>query len=137
MPPGSERPHDGDTLIGRTLNYCCRQVIARARYAAAQIISGNDDKLIVVVGPCSIHSTEQAIAYAKLLKEAMPRWDNLLIIMRSYFEKPRTNVGCQFAEHHVRTPASDTDPTACVTRRERHVVAYSPVSSLLTALSQV
>lgn len=70
-----------------------QDVIARARYAAARIIAGHDDRLVVIVGPCSIHSTEQAMTYAKLLKEAMPKWDGLLIIMRSYFEKPRTNVG--------------------------------------------
>ncbi|KAH7106445.1 3-deoxy-7-phosphoheptulonate synthase [Auriculariales sp. MPI-PUGE-AT-0066] len=71
-----------------------QEVIARARYEAAQILSGHDDRLIVVVGPCSIHSIEQALAYAKLLKAAASKWDGLLIIMRSYFEKPRTNVGC-------------------------------------------
>jgi 3-deoxy-7-phosphoheptulonate synthase len=40
--------------------------------------------VIVVVGPCSIHSPEQAVAYARLLKAKMSNWANLLIIMRSY-----------------------------------------------------
>ncbi|KZT23057.1 3-deoxy-7-phosphoheptulonate synthase [Neolentinus lepideus HHB14362 ss-1] len=69
------------------------ETITRARYAAARIIAGRDDRLIVVVGPCSIHSTEQAIEYAKLLKAKLDSWPNLLIIMRAYFEKPRTTVG--------------------------------------------
>ncbi|THH31388.1 hypothetical protein EUX98_g2805 [Antrodiella citrinella] len=67
--------------------------IAAARFAAARICAGHDDRLLVIVGPCSIHSTEQAITYAKLLKEKMPQWGNLLIVMRAYFEKPRTTVG--------------------------------------------
>ncbi|KIJ44387.1 hypothetical protein M422DRAFT_100461, partial [Sphaerobolus stellatus SS14] len=70
-----------------------RQTIARARYEAARIIAGADDRVLVVVGPCSIHSPELALEYARLLKERMPDWPNLLIVMRSYFEKPRTTVG--------------------------------------------
>lgn len=58
--------------------------IASARFAAARINAGNDDRLIVVVGPCSIHSTAQAIEYARLLKQKMPEWPNLLIVMRAY-----------------------------------------------------
>ncbi|KAI0759086.1 3-deoxy-7-phosphoheptulonate synthase [Fomes fomentarius] len=67
--------------------------IASARFAAARILAGHDDRLVVVVGPCSIHSPEQAIEYAELLKSKMAEWNNLLIIMRAYFEKPRTTVG--------------------------------------------
>ncbi|KIJ53212.1 hypothetical protein M422DRAFT_155409 [Sphaerobolus stellatus SS14] len=70
-----------------------QQTIARARYEAARVIKGADDRLLVVVGPCSIHSPEQALEYAHLLKEKMADFPNLLIIMRSYFEKPRTTVG--------------------------------------------
>ncbi|THH00795.1 hypothetical protein EW026_g1810 [Hermanssonia centrifuga] len=67
--------------------------IAAARFGAARILAGQDDRVIVVVGPCSIHSTEQALEYAHLLKEKLSTWPNLLIIMRAYFEKPRTTVG--------------------------------------------
>jgi 3-deoxy-7-phosphoheptulonate synthase len=69
------------------------RTIASARFNAARIVAGHDDRVLVIVGPCSIHSPEQALAYAKLLKEKIPTWPNLLIIMRSYFEKPRTTVG--------------------------------------------
>lgn len=70
-----------------------RQTIATARHGAAGILAGEDDRLLVVVGPCSIHSPEQAIEYAKLLKAKIASWPNLLIVMRAYFEKPRTTVG--------------------------------------------
>ncbi|EPQ55811.1 3-deoxy-7-phosphoheptulonate synthase [Gloeophyllum trabeum ATCC 11539] len=69
------------------------ETIARARYTAARIIAGRDDRLIVVVGPCSIHCTNQAIDYATRLKSKLADWPNLHIIMRAYFEKPRTTVG--------------------------------------------
>jgi 3-deoxy-7-phosphoheptulonate synthase len=55
-----------------------------ARYHAARILAGQDDRLLVIVGPCSIHSAEQALDYARLLKEKIQSWSNLLIIMRAY-----------------------------------------------------
>lgn len=61
-----------------------QRVIASARYNAAKIIAGRDDRLVVIVGPCSIHSPAQAMEYAKLLKSKIPTWPDLLIIMRSY-----------------------------------------------------
>ncbi|KAF9460471.1 3-deoxy-7-phosphoheptulonate synthase [Collybia nuda] len=70
-----------------------QRTIASARYNAARILAGHDDRVLVVVGPCSIHSPEQAIEYANLLKSKLAEWPNLLIIMRAYFEKPRTTVG--------------------------------------------
>ncbi|KAF8064116.1 hypothetical protein FPV67DRAFT_1420336 [Lyophyllum atratum] len=70
-----------------------QKTIASARYNAARILAGHDDRVLVVVGPCSIHSPEQAMEYANLLKSKLASWPNLLIIMRAYFEKPRTTVG--------------------------------------------
>ncbi|KAH0579753.1 hypothetical protein H2248_002590 [Termitomyces sp. 'cryptogamus'] len=61
-----------------------QKTIASARYNAAQILAGRDDRVLVVVGPCSIHSPEQAIEYANLLKSKLESWPNLLIIMRAY-----------------------------------------------------
>ncbi|KAF9074538.1 hypothetical protein BDP27DRAFT_1390649 [Rhodocollybia butyracea] len=55
-----------------------------ASHRAAKILSGHDDRILVIVGPCSIHSPEQALEYARLLKAKMPNWPNLLIIMRAY-----------------------------------------------------
>jgi 3-deoxy-7-phosphoheptulonate synthase len=61
-----------------------QKTTAYARFAASQILAGQDDRVIVVVGPCSIHDPAQAIEYAKLLKNKIPEWGNLLIIMRAY-----------------------------------------------------
>lgn len=69
-------------------------VVAHARTKADAILRGNDDRLLVVVGPCSIHDPEAAMEYAQMLKiEAVRLKDDLQIIMRVYFEKPRTTVG--------------------------------------------
>ncbi|KAF8966946.1 3-deoxy-7-phosphoheptulonate synthase [Flammula alnicola] len=70
-----------------------KRTIASARYNAARILAGQDDRLLVVVGPCSIHSPQQAMEYAHLLKSKMAEWPHLVIVMRAYFEKPRTTVG--------------------------------------------
>lgn len=70
-----------------------QRIIASARYSAAKILAGRDDRVLVIVGPCSIHSPTLAVEYAKLLKAKIPTWPNLLIVMRAYFEKPRTTVG--------------------------------------------
>lgn len=68
--------------------------IASARKTAANIIRGKDDRLLVVIGPCSIHDPEAAYEYAlKLKKTAEALTDVLFIVMRVYFEKPRTTVG--------------------------------------------
>ena len=70
------------------------QTVQRAREEAENIIKLKDDRLLVIVGPCSIHDTKAAKEYANLLKEFMPKVKNdLQIIMRVYFEKPRTTVG--------------------------------------------
>lgn len=64
------------------------------RGAIQEILDGNDHRLVVVVGPCSIHDTVAALEYAKLLKELSDEvGDTLLLVMRAYFEKPRTTVG--------------------------------------------
>jgi len=70
------------------------ELIATSRTGIAAIFKGQSDKLAVVVGPCSIHDPEAALEYAwKLKAEADRLHEDLLIIMRVYFEKPRTTVG--------------------------------------------
>jgi len=65
-----------------------------ARSAIHRILYGADDRLLVVIGPCSIHDADAALEYARKLKaEAERLQDDLLIVMRVYFEKPRTTVG--------------------------------------------
>lgn len=68
--------------------------INQARTAAKNIIHGEDTRLLVVVGPCSIHDPQAALEYASRLKDCIARYSNeLFIIMRVYFEKPRTVIG--------------------------------------------
>ena len=69
-------------------------VAANARTALHRILHGQDDRLMVVIGPCSIHDTKAAMEYAqRLVKERARFAGDLEIIMRVYFEKPRTTVG--------------------------------------------
>ena len=68
--------------------------VAESRDAINEIIFGNDRRLLVVIGPCSIHDLEAGREYAeKLAKLAKEVDDRMLIVMRVYFEKPRTTVG--------------------------------------------
>ncbi|HEC20777.1 MAG TPA: 3-deoxy-7-phosphoheptulonate synthase [Gammaproteobacteria bacterium] len=70
------------------------ETIATTRQAVHHILHGEDDRLLVVIGPCSIHDPEAALEYARRLKTLRDELaDDLLIIMRVYFEKPRTTVG--------------------------------------------
>ncbi|WP_299066367.1 3-deoxy-7-phosphoheptulonate synthase AroG [Accumulibacter sp.] len=65
-----------------------------ARQNIHRILHGADNRLLVVVGPCSIHDVDSAVEYAARLQKEVPRFENdLLIVMRVYFEKPRTTVG--------------------------------------------
>jgi 3-deoxy-7-phosphoheptulonate synthase len=69
-------------------------LVERSRRELADVLAGRDDRLITVVGPCSIHDQDQAIDYAKRLKVlADELGGELLVVMRVYFEKPRTTVG--------------------------------------------
>src|SRR3984893_16932211 len=69
-------------------------LVEKSRVEIADILQGRDDRLVAVVGPCSIHDHDQALEYAHLLKAAADELrDDLLIVMRVYFEKPRTTVG--------------------------------------------
>ncbi len=68
--------------------------IAGARAAVQAIVRGDDERLLVIVGPCSIHEPESAIEYARRLRDFSPGVaDALHLVMRVYFEKPRTRMG--------------------------------------------
>ncbi|MGE0485401.1 MAG: 3-deoxy-7-phosphoheptulonate synthase [Gammaproteobacteria bacterium] len=68
--------------------------VARARRAAEAIVRGDDDRLLVVTGPCSIHDPKAALEYADHLQAlAGELADDLHVVMRVYFEKPRTTIG--------------------------------------------
>ena len=70
------------------------KLVYGTRQEISQILHDKDDRLLVVVGPCSIHDPESAIEYGKKLIEQNIKFkEELLIVMRVYFEKPRTTVG--------------------------------------------
>lgn len=70
------------------------KMISSTRRHVHQIMAGKDDRLLVIIGPCSIHDPAAAIEYARRLKEQRDKYaDTLEIVMRVYFEKPRTTVG--------------------------------------------
>ncbi len=70
------------------------ETVDRAHQAIHGILAGQDDRLVVIIGPCSIHDPEAALDYAeRLAKERARHAEDLEIIMRVYFEKPRTTVG--------------------------------------------
>jgi len=70
------------------------EFVSASREAIKNILNGRDPRLMVVVGPCSIHDTKGALEYAeRLAKLSAELSDQLLLIMRVYFEKPRTTVG--------------------------------------------
>ena len=78
--------------------YSCTEkvsnTVANARIALHRILHGQDDRVMVVIGPCSIHDTKAAMDYARRLVEQRERFkDDLEVVMRVYFEKPRTTVG--------------------------------------------
>jgi 3-deoxy-7-phosphoheptulonate synthase len=69
-------------------------LVARTRQEIADILHGRDDRLLVVAGPCSIHDPEAGLEYARRLATvAVDLRSELLVVMRVYFEKPRTTVG--------------------------------------------
>ena len=70
------------------------QTVSAARQAIHRILHGQDDRLLVIIGPCSIHDPKAAMEYAQRLVAERERFkDQLEIVMRVYFEKPRTTVG--------------------------------------------
>ena len=69
-------------------------VVAASRTAIANALKGQDPRLVVIAGPCSIHDTTAALEYGERLEHLAARYaDHLIVVMRTYFEKPRTSVG--------------------------------------------
>jgi 3-deoxy-7-phosphoheptulonate synthase len=70
------------------------RTVTRGREDVVRILSGQDDRLVAIVGPCSIHDTRAALEYGGRLKRLADELaDDLCVVMRVYFEKPRTTVG--------------------------------------------
>lgn len=69
-------------------------IVSNTRLAVANAVKGTDPRIVVIAGPCSIHDTASALDYATRLAPLARRYaDHLIVIMRTYFEKPRTTVG--------------------------------------------
>ncbi|MEU3019665.1 MULTISPECIES: 3-deoxy-7-phosphoheptulonate synthase [unclassified Nocardiopsis] len=69
-------------------------LVESSRAEVKRVLDGTDDRLLVVVGPCSVHDTESALDYARRLRDLVPSVSGeLCVVMRVYFEKPRTTVG--------------------------------------------
>lgn len=76
------------------LNDIAHRTVVEGRRAIANILDGTDSRLLVITGPCSIHDEGAALDYARRLRSLSDRVaDTMLLVMRVYFEKPRTNVG--------------------------------------------
>ena len=81
-------------LRSRPLDPERMSLVRDSRQAIRKVLHGRDDRLLVITGPCSIHDPEAALEYARRLSAVNERLkDRLLIVMRVYFEKPRTTVG--------------------------------------------
>ena len=90
----SDIPSPHDVLTEFPLGDRRAERVARDRDEIADILAGRDDRLLVVVGPCSVHDPAAALEYAARLAEVADRLgDRLKIVMRVYFEKPRTTIG--------------------------------------------
>ena len=93
---GAVRPLITPALLAEWLPTpeAAQTLVAQSRAAVSRVLHDADDRLVVVVGPCSIHDHDQAMDYARQLKaQADMLKDDLLVVMRVYFEKPRTTVG--------------------------------------------
>ena len=86
IPPGSLKR---ELLINEDIN----NFVIKSRETIKNILDKKDKRLLFVVGPCSIHDIEEAKNYASQLKYISDKLKNIFIVMRVYFEKPRTNVG--------------------------------------------
>ena len=93
---GAVRPLMTPALLEEKLPVpeAAQALVQSSRAAISDVLHGRDDRLVVIVGPCSIHDHEQAMDYAwKLKEQAAALKEDLLVVMRVYFEKPRTTVG--------------------------------------------
>ncbi len=108
-----------DLLERLPLEPALAEVVVRGRDDATAILNGTDDRLLVVVGPCSVHDAAAALEYARLLSEqAVRHRSDLLVAMRVYFEKPRTTTGWKGLINDPHLDGSGDVDTGLRTARE-------------------
>ncbi|WP_347900877.1 3-deoxy-7-phosphoheptulonate synthase [Pseudomonas purpurea] len=101
------------------LNLLLTQQVAAHRQAVRAILEGQDARLLVIVGPCSLHDPESALEYAdKLARLAADVSDDMLLVMRAYVEKPRTTVGWKGLAYDPRLDGSDDMAAGLTLSRE-------------------
>lgn len=89
-----EMPAPAQLLADLPADAAVAENVYAARKAAEQIISGGDDRLLIIAGPCSVHDKKAVMEYGERLAElAKQHSRRLLVVMRVYFEKPRTTIG--------------------------------------------
>ena len=87
-------PTPAQVLADMPLSETAQRVVVESRDAIRNVLHGRDDRLLVIVGPCSVHDPRAALYYARRLSALNGELkDELLIVMRVYFEKPRTTIG--------------------------------------------
>ena len=89
----SALPSPADLLQEYPISQESVAFVQESRRTIEDILLGKDPRLLVVIGPCSIHDPAEAIQYGKTLISETKKWPNLFMVMRVYFEKPRTRVG--------------------------------------------
>ena len=93
------------------------ELVAQTRQQIANILHGKDNRLLVIIGPCSIHDPKAALEYAQRLLPLRQKYEKeLLIVMRAYFEKPRTTVGWKGLINDRTSTARTTSTSACAKR---------------------
>ncbi|MBD1556804.1 3-deoxy-7-phosphoheptulonate synthase [Vibrio sp. S9_S30] len=92
--PLGPMPTPAELVLAHPLTDDVAERIEQSRRQIEAILAGQDNRLLVIVGPCSVHDTEAALDYAQRLSAIQDTYkDELFIVMRTYFEKPRTVVG--------------------------------------------
>lgn len=85
-----------------------KENISKYRQEISDILSGKDDRIILICGPCSIHNSQEAVDYARKLKIISDKHkETIFILMRTYFEKPRTTIGWKGLLHDPNLNQSD------------------------------
>ncbi|GGH90588.1 3-deoxy-7-phosphoheptulonate synthase [Arthrobacter liuii] len=112
-------PTPSELLTELPLDARAAAVVERGRGEVRAIMDGVDDRLLVIVGPCSIHDPKAGLEYARrLVSQAEKHKEDLLIVMRTYFEKPRTTVGWKGLINDPRLDGSHDMATGLRTARQ-------------------
>ena len=105
------------------LDYTSAETVSNTRRSIQNILHNNDPRILVIVGPCSIHDIEAAKDYSKYIQEFRKIYkDKLEIVMRVYFEKPRTTIGWKGLINDPHLDGSYDINTGL--RRARNLLSY-------------